>query len=292
MERKSMSEIMSDTQEFEPGVMLWAERDNISLIADLGVRHAQLGIPGGMDLTETAAGEWKRALAEAGATVVTVFAAYEGEDYADIPTVQRTVGFIPPATRAEREARTLAVSDFAARLGVKSIACHIGFVPEDPDDPDYIAVRAMVRRVCDRAASHGQTFALETGQEPASVLLRFIADVARANLRINFDPANLILYGTGEPIAALRELAPLVVSVHCKDGDWPPAGVPGALGTERPLGEGSVGIARFVETLRELGFRGPLNVEREAEDQRQRLRDLAHGVELLRSLIDQTASAR
>jgi sugar phosphate isomerase/epimerase len=75
-----------------------------------------------------------------------------------------------------------------------------------------------------------------------------------------------------------------VISVHCKDGDWPAPGVPGALGMERPLGKGSVGIARFVQTLRQVGFRGPLNVERETDDQHERFRDLAGGVELLRAL--------
>ena len=140
--------------------------------------------------------------------------------------------------------------------------------------------------VCDHAAGHGQSFALETGQEPAEVLLRFIRDVDRPNLRINFDPANLILYGSGEPIAALETLAPLVISVHCKDGDWPAPGVEGALGKERPLGKGSVGIARFVETLRKVGFGGPLNVEREAENQQERIRDLAEGVGLLRALVE------
>ncbi len=269
---------------FEPGVMFWAERDDLAVIGTLGVRYGQLGIPGGMQLSESAAGRWKVDLAAAGLDVATVFAAYDGEDYADIPTVQRTVGFVPPATRASREARTLAVSDFAAHLGVRSIACHIGFVPDDVHDPDYGTVRDMVRRVCDHAAQHGQSFALETGQERAEVLLAFIRDVDRPNLRINFDPANLILYGTGEPIAALRTLAPLVVSVHCKDGEWPADGVPGALGRERPLGQGSVGIPCFVQTLRDLGFPGPLNVERETADQPQRLREIAAGIALLRSL--------
>ena len=173
---------------------------------------------------------------------MTVFAAYEGEDYADIPAVARTVGFVPRGTRDARLSRTLAVSDFAAQLGVASIACHVGFVPEDAAHPDYVAVREVVRRVCDHAAGHGQSFALETGQEPAEALLRFIRDVDRPNLRINFDPANLILYGSGEPIAALETLAPLVISVHCKDGDWPVPGVEGALGKERPLGKGSVDL--------------------------------------------------
>ena len=269
---------------FEPGVMFWAGRDDLEMVRSLGVRYGQLGIPGGMRLSDSVAAEWKTALATSRITLVTVFAAYEGENYADIPAVARTVGFVPLDTRAARLARTLAVSDFAAQLGVGSVACHVGFVPEDAEHPDYVAVREVVRQVCDHAARHGQTFALETGQEPAKVLLGFIRDVDRANLRINFDPANLILYGTGEPIAALQTLAPLVISVHCKDGDWPAPGVPGALGRERPLGKGSVGIARFVETLRKVGFRGPLNVERETDDRHERFRDLAEGVALLRAL--------
>jgi sugar phosphate isomerase/epimerase len=148
-----------------------------------------------------------------------------------------------------------------------------------------------VRRICGRAASHGQTFALETGQEPARVLLRFMEDVNRPNLRINFDPANMILYGSGDPIEALRLLGPRVVSVHAKDGDWPPSGVPGALGRERALGEGAVGMPRFVRTLAEIGFRGPLNVERETEDREERLRDLARGVALLRNLATAAQSS-
>src|ERR1039457_258272 len=86
------------------------------------------------------------------------------------------------------------------------------------------------------------------------------------------------------PASPLETLAPLVISVHCKDGDWPAPGVPGALGRERPLGKGSVGIARFVETLREVGFGGPLNVERETDNQDERFGDLADGVQLLRTL--------
>jgi sugar phosphate isomerase/epimerase len=275
---------MEALKPLEPGVMFWAVRDNLPEIRALGVRCGQLGIPGDMEMSGAAAARWKADLEREQFTVVTVFAAYTGEDYADIPTVQRTVGFIPQATRAEREARTIALSDFAARLGVGSIACHIGFVPEDHADPDYTAVRDLVRRICDHAAEHGQTFALETGQEPADVLLAFFRDVGRPNLRINFDPANMILYGTGEPIAALRTLAAHVTSVHCKDGDWPPRDKPGALGTERPLGQGSVGIEKFVRTLQEVGFKGPLNVERETENQAERLRDIGEAVKLLRRL--------
>lgn len=276
---------MPDLRDMEIGVMFWAGRDPLETVREvksLGVRCGQLGVPGDLPLDGAVAG-WKSALDAEDFALVTVFAAYKGEDYADIPTVQRTVGFIPPATREERLARTLELSDFSAKLGVSSIACHIGFVPEETTDPDYIAVREMVRKVCDHAAQHGQTFALETGQEPAPVLLSFIQDVGRENLKINFDPANMILYGTGDPIEALDVLAPLVLSVHCKDGDWPRK-VEGALGTEKPLGQGSVGMEHFIAKLKEIGYKNPLNIEREVQDQQQRLGDIRMGVELLERL--------
>jgi sugar phosphate isomerase/epimerase len=94
----------------------------------------------------------------------------------------------------------------------------------------------------------------------------------------------MILYGTGDPIEALNILGPQVATVHAKDGDWPPKGVAGALGTERPLGQGSVGMERFVAKLREIGFKGVLNIEREVPDHSQRLADIKMGVGLLRSL--------
>jgi sugar phosphate isomerase/epimerase len=247
------------------------------------VNCGQIGMAGDADLSRDAAEAWRDALRAEDFALVTVFAAYTGESYADIPTVQRTVGFIPPATRAEREARTLALSDFAAVLGVPSIACHIGFVPHDRAHPDYVAVREMVRRVSDKAASNGQTFALETGQEPATTLKQFLADTGRSNLKINFDPANMILYGTGDPIEALEVVKEHVVSVHCKDGDWPPKGVPGALGTEQPLGKGSVGMPRFIAKLKEIGYTGALTIEREVHGEQQRL-DILSAIELLRSL--------
>ncbi len=269
------------------GLMFWAGRapaETLREVESLGIETGQLGIPGDMKLDDAARQAWRTALDDTGFRLVTVFAAYHGENYADIPTVQRTVGFIPRNTREERERRTLEVSDFAAALGVRGIACHIGFVPEDASSEDRKAVVEMVRRVCDHAARNGQTFALETGQEPARVLVDFIREVNRPNLRVNFDPANMILYGTGDPIEALDEVAPYVVSVHCKDGDWPPEGNRTALGVERALGEGDVGIERFISKLKAIGFEGPLNIEREIEDREQKLTDIKRGAALLNRL--------
>lgn len=278
---------MPALNDLEIGVMFWAGKDPVETIREvknLGVRCGQLGVPGDMPLAG-AAEAWSQALQEEDFAIVTVFCSYEGESYADIPTVERTVGFIPAATRTDREQRTKDVSHFAAGLGVKSIACHVGFVPENKNDPEYKAVRDLVRRICDHAKLHGQTFALETGQEPAGVLLEFLTDVERDNIGINFDPANMILYGTGDPIQALGVLGQHLLSVHCKDGNWPPKDAPGALGKEMPLGKGAVGMEQFLNKLKQVGYRGTLNIEREgAASPEERLEDIRAGVQLLESL--------
>lgn len=267
--------------------MFWAGEqpaETLKTLLDLGFRCGQIGIPGKLELDSRLIHEWKKALEQAQFTVYTVFAAFQGESYADIPTVKRTVGFIPEVTREVRELRMMEVSDFAAQLRVPNVATHVGFIPEDTSHRDYLAVREMVRRVCDHASSHQQTFAMETGQERAEVLLEFLLDANRRNLAINFDPANMILYGTGDPIQSLGIVGQHVVSVHCKDGDWPPAGVPGALGSERPLGQGSVDLKAFLTGLKKIGYKGALTIEREAHDKEERLRDLASGKTLLEEL--------
>jgi sugar phosphate isomerase/epimerase len=267
----------------EVGVIFWAERDALEDIRGCGVDRGQLGILGEIELTPEFAARWKRDLD--GFAIDTVICAFLGDNYTDIPTIQQTVGLIPDSTRAARESRIMEVSDFAAALGVKSIGCHIGFVPEDRTDPDYIHVRDSVRRICDHLSTHGQTFALETGQETAEALLRFIDDVGRGNLKVNFDPANMLLYGTGEPIAAFEVLAKHVVSVHAKDGKWPPANPPGALGTEQEWGHGLVNVPEFMKTLERCGFTGNIFVERETDQKEQRLIDIRNAVLLTRRYI-------
>lgn len=273
---------MQDLREREIGVLFWATAqpgEILPAVTSLGVRCGQLGIPGDLDLA--VAGSWKKALGDVHFPITTVCAAYRGEDYRDIPTVERTVGFIPTETRTEREQRTYQVSDFAAQIGAKGIATHIGFVPHDSSHPNYAGVRDLVRRICDHAAKHNQTFALETGQESAPVLLGFLRDVNRPNLGINFDPANMILYGTGDPVEALGVLGGQVLSVHCKDGNWPPKGDPKALGDEQPLGKGAVGVDRFLRKLKQIGYKGSLTIEREGVHRSQWLADVQSAIRLL-----------
>ncbi len=271
----------------EIGVFFWAEPDagaTVRAVKGCGVVSGQLGVDGSVVLNDETAARWEEALREEDFHLFTVFAAYEGESYADIPTVQRTVGFIPRETRAAREVRTRAVIDFAAALGVKSFGCHVGCIPADRNHPDYKDVLELVRRIADYAATFGMTFCLETGQEPAEELLAFFEDAGRSNLKINFDPANMVLYGSGEPVAAFRLLRKHVVSCHGKDGDWPDPSKPGSLGTERPLGEGSVDIPQFMAALRETGFTGPVCVESGVHGEEQRWLALARAVRILEAL--------
>ena len=216
--------------------------------------------------------------------MVTVFAAYAGESYADIPTVQQTVGFVPPATRAERERVR-----WRSAISPPKWAC--------PASPRTSASSRRTHRPriigpcakwCAASAITPPGMARPSRSKPARsprpCCCEFLLAARRANLGINFDPANMILYGTGDPIAALDTLAPHVLTVHCKDGDWPPKAIRGALGQERPLGQGSVGMERFLAKLKEIGYKGPLSIEREASDPSARRQDIAMGVELLRRL--------
>jgi|SRR5579875_921416 len=284
---------MLGLDDLEIGLMFWAGEDargSIEGVKRFGLRAGQVGFRGEMPL-DGVAEAWDEALTAEHFTVVTAVCSYVGEDYTDVASVAATVGLVPANTRAERIARTKAVSDVARALAIDSVACHIGFVPHEPGDAVYEQIRDVARELCDYCGANGQSFTLETGQEPAKVLLRFLADVDRPNLKINFDPANMILYGTGDPIEALDVLAKHVVSVHCKDGDWPPMDQPRALGEERPLGEGSVDVPAFISKLKDIGYRGVLNIERENVEETRRAADIRKAIRLLRRLTERERPA-
>ncbi len=270
----------------EIGVMFTATADLPATLAELtaiGLKHGQIAVPGHMEISNVA-GSWSQAFRAAGIQIHTIFGVYEGESYADIETVRKTVGFVPAATRKVREERTLKLVNLAAALKVRGVATHIGCLPDDNQDPDYIAVLGMVRRIADTAARHGITFALETGQETADALLDFLFEVDRENVGVNFDPANMILYGTGDPVEALETVGQNVLTVHCKDGIFPSASAPGALGTEMPIGKGIVDFRAFLTMLRKIGYEKPLFIERETEDRAARLRDITRGKAYLEKL--------
>jgi sugar phosphate isomerase/epimerase len=266
------------------GIMLGVgedPRESLRKAKEIGVDNVQMGVPPDKYLEGEGLEELRSALKEFGIKVTTVFCGFEGESYADIPTVRKTVGFVPRGRRAERIRKAMKISDFAKEIGCDRIAAHVGFIPEDPSDPLYGEVVEAVREVAEYCKENGQLFCLETGQETAQTLLRFIKDVGMDNIRVNFDPANMILYGVGDPIEALELLKDYVVGVHCKDGKWPTE--KDKLGHEVPLGEGDVGIERFIEKLKEIGYTGPLTIEREITGEEQK-RDMLKAKALLERL--------
>lgn len=248
---------------------------------DLGLPTAQIYAPHSL-----APGDVLEAAAETNSEITSVIAHFAGERYDDIPTVSATVGLVPEATREARVAELLGVAHFAKALGVRQVQAHIGFIPEEANDPRYPVLVEMTQGICEQLVMTGQVFALETGQETAATLLRFLNDVGYENLRVNFDPANMVLYGNDNPLKALELLFPYIESVHAKDGAWPSEAqrsVQG-LGTEMPLGEGDVDIPRFLTTLLELGYRGAITIEREIAGEQQRL-DILKGKSLIEQVI-------
>lgn len=254
------------------------------VIRQLKVPTIQLHAPAPESRTAEVAERLRGQLAEMDVTLTAVFGGFDGESYADIPTVERTIGLVPEETRAARLAEMKEIADFAALLECPVVALHLGFVPQEMDDPRMPGIIEVTRDLCDHCAAQGQALHLETGQETADELLAFLAAVDRKNLHVNFDPANMILYGTGEPIPALKKLAPHVKSVHCKDATW--SDQPGKTwGAEVPLGEGDVDMALYVKTLDEIGYDGPLTIEREIPQEPERqIAEIGSAVELLRKL--------
>lgn len=279
-------------QKMPIGVMLGVgenPEERLKRVKEMGIPTVQMGRPPLEWMSGSKLQQLKRIISDSGILVTTVFMGFDGERYDDIPTVRRTVGFVPADTRAERLDMARRISDFAAELGVDKVAAHVGFVPEDESDPVYGEVVQAVGKVADHANGNRQMFCLETGQETGPTLRRFINDLRRNNIRVNFDPANMILYGSGDPIEALGLVGEFVAGVHCKDGKWPTE--EGKLGQEVPLGEGDVGIERFIVKLIEIGYRGPLTIEREITGEQQ-ARDILKAKVLLERLRDKYLGAQ
>ena len=116
------------------------------------------------------------------------------------------------------------------------------------------------------------------------MLRRTLDDLKAPNLKVNFDPANMLLYDMGDPIRAVEILGTDIQSVHVKDARRPTT--PGTWGEEVPLGQGEVNIKRFVQTLKKVGYTGSLVVEREVGDQAGRLKDVAMGLAYLRECLE------
>lgn len=258
---------------------------HLDVAKELGIHTVQVHTPHKESRNEAAAKAFLQRCKDADITITCLFGGFEGESYADIATTARTVGLVPEATRASRAAEMKEISNFAKLLGCNTLGMHIGFVPEK-GSASYTSLIEVTRDLLDHVKANGQNMHLETGQETADHLLEFMHDVGRDNLFINFDPANMILYGTGDPIEALKKVGHLVRSIHCKDAKWAAPDQRGkGWGTEVALGDGDVGMETYLRTLQSIGYSGPLTIEREiAHDRERQKADIGQAVRLLESL--------
>jgi sugar phosphate isomerase/epimerase len=259
---------------------------NFDVVCELGLKSIQLHSPRSESRTPERASEFLYKLSEHGIKITTVFLGFEGESYETIDITSQTVGFVPQKTRAARLVEAFEISDFAKLLGVTYIGSHIGFVPHDRRANEYAEVVETIRSLCKYLKKNSQALTLETGQESVQSLLTFMDDVACDNIFINFDPANLILYGIGDPIEALKLVGKRVRGVHCKDAiattgtsgiDW---------GREVPFGSGEVDAEKFIKTLYEIGYNGALTIEREIPEQPERQKEeIGTAIKLIKSIL-------
>jgi len=265
------------------GVCSWSlqprgTRDLIEGVKRLGLAHVQLGLWPLVQLDDKQKHLELGLLRNSGLTFTAGMIGFPDEDYSTIAAIKKTGGYVSEEEFPVRRAFTKSAGQIAAEMGMDLLSAHIGFVPPS-SDPTY---QPMLERICmiaEDLKAMGITLLMETGQETAPELLQFLNDLRCQNVRVNFDPANMILYGAGDPIEAITILGRHIAHVHVKDAVLSDA--PGATwGREVPFGMGQVPPREFLRALKDAGYTGPLCIEREAGD--QRAEDIALAIETLK----------
>jgi L-ribulose-5-phosphate 3-epimerase len=268
------------------GVCSWSLRPkNISeLVAgvgSLGLSHIQLALAPLLTLAAQEQEAELRHLHQSGLQLTATMISFADEDYDTIETIHQTGGYLADATWPQRRKITAAAARLSAELGCRLLTTHIGFVPSKTDAAGYGVMLDRVRQIAADLEREHVTLLLETGQEKAGALLAFLEDLKVANVGVNFDPANMILYGAGDPIEAIGVLGKYIHHVHVKDGTA--SSQPGKeWGKEVPFNTGQVAGDQFLAALSRAGYRGPLVIEREAGE--QRLADVKAAIEAIKKL--------
>lgn len=254
----------------------------IKKVHDLGVPTCQLGVD---SFEPELAAAVRSALDKYGIEATSAVFGGPGPNVYDFYHGPETIGFVPPKYRAARIAFAKKVSDFAKQVGIPAIQGHCGFIPENPNQPLYKEAVAAFREVASYARQNGQQFRYETGQETPITMLRAIEDVGLDNQGINFDCANLVMYGKANPVDALDVIGKHVQGMHAKDGLYPTD--PRKLGDEVAIGKGKVDFPVIFKKLRALGYQGAVTIEREISGPQQ-LEDIRREKTYLENLISRT----
>jgi sugar phosphate isomerase/epimerase len=269
------------------GVCSWSLRPTsaeqlVERLRAIGIAAVQLAL----DPLRT--GEWPpgvavESLGRAGVTIRSGMIGMCGEDYSTLDSIRRTGGLRPDEHWTANLDAARASARLARELGLPLVTFHAGFIPHQRDDPLRRTLLSRLRAVADLFAEQNVRVALETGQETAETLLDVLAELRHPAVGVNFDPANMLLYGMGDPVAALRQLAPHVVQIHVKDARR--SRTPGRWGAETPVGEGEVDWPAFFAAMRDAGLRCDLMIERESGH--DRIGDIRRAAEHIRPMIAQ-----
>lgn len=264
------------------GVCSWSlqpkgPEELVAALKALGLKNLQLAL----DPIRLEPQRWRplaQMLADEDIQIVSAQFGTIGEDYTTPQTIRATGGVVPTAHWPVNLENIRACLAVAENLNVRRVTSHAGFIPPDKNDPMFDTLVGRVQTIADVCAdAGGMEFLLETGQETADTLGRFLQAVDRPNVGVNFDPANMLLYDMGDPLAAVQKLLPNVRQVHIKDAIPPTAA--GTWGEEVPVGTGRVDWSAFLGTLISHGYAGDWIIEREAGT--QRLADIATARDLL-----------
>lgn len=252
----------------------------VERVSATGVSSVQLALEplrlGSMGIEKT-----RRRFREAGLSMASGMMAMECEDYSSLASIRETGGLFPDGTWLSNRRAARELAQIAAELGIGLVTFHAGFIPDDPHHPRWDVIVHRLREVAELFGERGTQVALETGQESAAALLGVLDVLARERVGVNFDPGNLILYGSGDPIKALRLLAPRVMQVHVKDAL--PALQAGSWGTEVPVGRGTVDWAALLGGLRQCPEVTALIIECEAGT--ERVADVAEARRFLEAIL-------
>ena len=226
----------------------------------------------------------KKMIDETGVTVSAFWCGWEGPCVWNFYEGQTTLGLVPPEYREMRIKNLCDGADFAAKLGVKDVVTHMGFIPENPNDPQFPLFCDAVRRVAEHLKKNGQNLLFETGQETPVTMLRCFETVGTDNLKVNLDTANVILYGKANPVDALDVFGRYVAGIHAKDGFYPVNGR--ELGAEARIGDGKVDFPALFRKLRELGYDAYVTIEREIDGEQQS-EDIRYAKKYLENIINE-----
>jgi sugar phosphate isomerase/epimerase len=249
------------------GLIIGMGRDPGAALAkvhDLGLPTCQVFL---REILPGLADQLRQALDKLQIEATSVVVGGPGREIWDFYQGPLTIGLVPRETREARMAHIKAASDFATQCGISAVQTHCGFIPENPNDPVYKETVTAIREVAVYCKRNGQNLRYETGQETPITLIRTIQDVGLDNQGVNFDLANLILYGKANPVDAIELLGPYVQGIHAKDGLWPTN--PKELGKEVPIGKGKVDFPRIIDHLKILNYRGAVTIEREISGPQQ-----------------------